>query len=111
FHIVRAREGQGALKAKRPRTFSPFHSISLPSSSIKTGCTPGKGRDANRGLGLLIPGIVEIIIAPVSVCHQVSTIGQFPLPILSLYQYQASSLMGSPTLPKTFREERSCFLT
>jgi hypothetical protein len=42
--------------------------------------------------------------AAVSVCHQVSTMGQRFLPMCSLYHCQASSLIGSPTLPITFSE-------
>ena len=52
-----------------------------------------------------------IMIPPVSVCHQVSTIGHFPFPTFSLYQSQASSLIGSPTVPRTFRELKSYLLT
>ena len=44
------------------------------------------------------------MIPPVSVCHQVSTTGQLFLPMCSLYQCQASSLIGSPTLPITFND-------
>src|SRR5699024_2156033 len=107
FQMVRAMEGQGTLKANAPDIFLPLNSISFPASSINTGCTPGRGKVANVGLGLEIPAIVEIIMAPVSVCHQVSTIGQLPLPMCLSYQCQASSLIGSPTLPKTFKELKS----
>src|SRR6478736_5238971 len=44
---------------------------------------------------------------PVSVCHQVSTIGHFFPPAFSSYQCHASSLMGSPTVPNIFKELRS----
>ena len=44
---------------------------------------------------------------PVSVCHQVSTTGHFFLPILSWYQFQASSFIGSPTEPITLRDDKS----
>ena len=63
------------------------------------------------------PGSGAIICAPVSVCHQVSTIGagcSFRSPFLpalppmtSRYHIQASGLMGSPTEPRTRIEERS----
>ena len=69
------------------------------------------GLVANVGLSSITPAIDEIIIPPVSVCHQVSTIGHFLFPILSLYQFQASSLIGSPTVPKTFNELKLYFLT
>ena len=37
------------------------------------------------------------MMAPVSVCHHVSTIGQRPPPMCSWYHIHASGLMGSPT--------------
>ena len=49
------------------------------------------------------------MIAPVSVCHQVSTIGQRSPPIISWYHIHASGLIGSPTLPSRRSDERSCF--
>ncbi len=55
------------------------------------------------------PGSGEIIIAPVSVCHQVSTIGQRSPPMCLRYQIQASGLIGSPTEPSTRRLDRSNF--
>ena len=59
----------------------------------------------------MTPGIDEISIPPVSVCHHVSTIGHLDLPMFSLYQFQASSLIGSPTVPKILKDERSLPLT
>ena len=56
----------------------------------------------------MIPGSGVIMIAPVSVCHQVSTIGQRSAPITLWYQSQALGLIGSPTEPSRRREERSC---
>ena len=47
----------------------------------------------------VIPGSGVIMHMPVSVCHQVSTIGQRRLPMYSWYQIQASGLIGSPTVP------------
>lgn len=55
--------------------------------------------------------VPEIMWAPVSVCHHVSAMGQRPSPTTSKYQRQTSGLMGSPTLPRTRREERSCLVT
>ena len=49
------------------------------------------------------------MIAPVSVCHHVSTIGHFPRPMYFWYQIHASGLIGSPTDPSRRRLERSCF--
>src|SRR5699024_12717102 len=47
------------------------------------------------------------MIAPVSVCHQVSTTGVRSAPITRRYQIHASGLIGSPTLPITRSEDRS----
>ena len=54
------------------------------------------------------PGRGEIMIAPVSVCHQVSTTGQRPPPMTLWYHIQASGLIGSPTVPSRRRLDRSC---
>jgi hypothetical protein len=43
--------------------------------------TPGSGSVHDPGLVDVTPGTGEIMMAPVSVCHQVSTIGQRPPPI------------------------------
>ena len=37
---------------------------------------PGSGKVAEPGLVVVAPGSGEIMMAPVSVCHHVSTIGQ-----------------------------------
>src|ERR1700710_1317314 len=47
------------------------------------------------------------MIPPVSVCHQVSTIGQFLWPMFSSNQCHASSLIGSPTEPNFLSELKS----
>jgi hypothetical protein len=44
---------------------------------------------------------------PVSVCHHVSTIGQFPLPIVLKYHCHTSGLIGSPTVPNKRRDDKS----
>src|ERR1043165_8619778 len=72
--------------------------------------TPGNGFVAEPGLVGVAPGIGVIMIEPVSVCHQVSTIGQRSLPITSRYHIHASGLIGSPTVPSRRRLERSCFM-
>jgi len=46
-------------------------------------------------------------MAPVSVCHHVSTTGQRPAPMCCQYHTHASGLMGSPTVPSSRREDRS----
>src|SRR6185312_15721702 len=71
---------------------------------------PGNGMVAEPGLVVVMPGSGVIIIMPVSVCHHVSTIGQRSWPIFWLYQIHASGLIGSPTVPSTRSEERSCAL-
>jgi len=47
------------------------------------------------------------MMAPVSVCHQVSTMGHRSPPIARRYHIQASGLIGSPTEPRSRREDRS----
>ena len=71
---------------------------------------PKKGRVAEPGLVGTAPGMGEIMMAPVSVCHQVSTMGQRLRPIFSRYHIHASGLMGSPTVPRR-RSESSLNLS
>ena len=47
-----------------------------PSPSTSSGTIPKNGRPADPGFMSCAPGRVVIMIPPVSVCHQVSTIGQ-----------------------------------
>src|SRR5689334_7904904 len=101
--------GHGNLMQRLPLTLLP--SIIFPFSSISAGCTPGNGSVANDGLAGVMPARLEIMIPPVSVCHHVSTIGHFFLPTCSSYQCHASSLIGSPTVPKILNELRSCLST
>ncbi len=51
-------------------------SSTLPSASTSTGLMPGSGRVAEPGFKGVAPGSGEMRIPPVSVCHQVSTMGQ-----------------------------------
>ena len=46
-------------------------------------------------------------MAPVSVCHHVSTIGQRSPPMWVRYQIHASGLIGSPTEPSSCSDDRS----
>ena len=69
---------------------------------------PGKGSVAEPGFSFVMPGSGVMRIAPVSVCHQVSTIGQRSPPMKVQYQIQASGLMGSPTDPSSRSDDRSC---
>ena len=48
----------------------------VPSLVTISGTMPGSGRVAEPGTVGVAPGRGAIMIAPVSVCHQVSTIGQ-----------------------------------
>ena len=48
------------------------------------------------------------MIAPVSVCHHVSTTGQRSPPMTWWYQTHASGLIGSPTDPSSRSDDRSC---
>ena len=72
------------------------------------------GRDAREreggapGLVSVTPGSGVMRIWPVSVCHQVSTMGQCSRPMLRWYHSHASGLMGSPTEPSSRSEDRSC---
>ena len=49
------------------------------------------------------------MIAPVSVCHHVSTIGAALPPMILRYHIHASGLMGSPTEPSRRSDDRSNF--
>src|SRR5256885_5679466 len=70
---------------------------------------PGTGKVAEPGLVVVPPGSGVMRIMPVSVCHHVSTTGARSPPTLSRYHSQASGLIGSPTLPRTRSDDRSCF--
>ena len=63
---------------------------------------------AEPGLAGVMPGSGEIMIAPVSVCHHVSTTGQRSPPMTVWYQSHAFGLIGSPTLPSSRSDDRSC---
>src|SRR3954451_18371027 len=69
---------------------------------------PGNGNVAEPGLVVVAPGSGLIMMAPVSVCHHVSTTGQRSPPMCSRYHIQASGLIGSPTEPSSRSDERSC---
>src|SRR3954447_7906177 len=69
---------------------------------------PGSGNVADPGVKVVTPGRALIMMLPVSVCHQVSTMGQRPPPMCSQYHIHASGLMGSPTEPSNRSDDRSC---
>ena len=68
---------------------------------------PGSGFIADPGLVAVTPGSGEIMMAPVSVCHQVSTMGALSPPMTSRYHFHASGLIGSPTEPSSRTLDRS----
>ncbi len=76
-YSVRICPGQLSAMHRLPST-AP--SSVLPSASTSSGRMPGRGRVAEPGLTGTAPGRGEIRMPPVSVCHQVSTIGQRSLP-------------------------------
>ena len=63
---------------------------------------------AEPGLVSVMPGSGLIMMWPVSVCHQVSTIGQRSPPMTLWYQSHAFGLIGSPTVPSRRSDDRSC---
>src|ERR1043165_599187 len=97
--------GQGRRMTKAPPF--PCSTLSPVAGSTISTTTPGNGFVTEPGLVGIAPGTGAIIIDPVSVCHQVSTIGHFSLPIFSKYQIQASGFKGSPTLPKSLKLDKS----
>src|SRR5215211_8075900 len=104
--MVLSIDGHGRLITRYPPSLA---ATGLPSRVITSASIPGKGSVPEPGLVGVAPGIGVIMIAPVSVCHHVSTIGHRFLPINSRYHIQASGLIGSPTVPSKRRLERSCF--
>src|SRR5271168_5603861 len=102
--MVRNMEGQGCLITRNP----PEPGGTLTPSRVTTSAiTPGNGKVADPGLVAIAPGSGEIIAAPVSVCHQVSTTGVLSPPMTLRYQRQASGLIGSPTVPSSRRLDKS----
>jgi len=97
--------GHGLVMASSP----PPTPIGFAASSRSSAKIPGSGTVALPGVVSVIPGSGEIIAAPVSVCHHVSTIGHLFAPMFSRYHIHASGLIGSPTVPMRRSFERSCF--
>src|SRR5262245_54034259 len=94
----------------RSTNFPPeLRGTAFPVSSTTSGTIPKNGSVAEPGFVGVAPGNGVIKIPPVSVCHQVSTIGQRLPPMTSLYQIHASGLIGSPTVPSKRNELKSCF--
>src|SRR5687768_1754871 len=96
-------DGHGRVRVRYP---PPVAQV-LPWSSTTSALIPGSGKVAEPGRRVVAPGRGEIMMAPVSVCHHVSTRGQRPPPMCSKYHIHASGLIGSPTDPSTRKEDRS----
>src|SRR5688572_24814640 len=102
-YTPRSMPGHGLRMARYPAL------TSLPFSSSTAASMPKNGSVALPGLVSIAPGSGEIMAAPVSVCHQVSMMGQFLLPMVLWYHIHASGLIGSPTVPISRSDERSYF--
>ena len=75
--MVRNIAGHGFLSTRNPSAPS---ATGLPSSSTISASWPKNGRVPEPGLSGTT-GVGVIMNAPVSVCHQVSMIGHFSLPM------------------------------
>src|SRR5687768_12729774 len=104
--MVRSIDGHGLLITRMPPLPRP---TGCPVSSTISVMMPGSGKVAEPGLVGVAPGSGVIMCPPVSVCHHVSTIGQRPPPTVSWYHIQASGLIGSPTVPRMRKDDRSYF--
>ena len=70
--MPRSIAGHGLVSASRPPPTATRSPLSFRISALM----PGNGCVADPGLVRVMPGSGVIRIAPVSVCHHVSTIGQ-----------------------------------
>src|SRR5438445_12379634 len=104
--MPRSIAGHGRESTRYP---APPRGTDFPSSSTTSALTPGNGNVALPGFVVVRPGSGVMRIIPVSVIHQVSTIGHRPPPIVSWYQSQASGLIGSPTDPSRRRDDMLFF--
>src|SRR5690349_19987838 len=100
---MRAMEGQGCLMTRNP--FPDF--TDCPFSSQMTVASPASGLVAKPCLDGCAEGMGQLMVEPVSVCHQVSMMGQRSFPITQWYQSHAAGLMGSPTVPSKRMAHRS----
>ena len=96
-------DGQGRVRARKP---PPTLTTSPPSLRISAEM-PGNGFVADPGFRFVTPGSGVIMIAPVSVCHHVSTTGQRSPPMTWWYHIHASGLIGSPTEPSSRSDDMS----
>ena len=70
--MLRSIDGHGLVMASKP----PPTGTAAPLSVRISALMPGNACVADPGLVLVMPGSGVIMIAPVSVCHHVSTTGQ-----------------------------------
>ncbi len=105
-YIVRIIEGQGLFTTRNPPSFDA-DGIARSVHDVRDDSRQRARRRSGFRQGLA-PGTGAIMIAPVSVCHHVSTIGHRSPPMCLRYHIHASGLMGSPTVPSSRRLERSC---
>src|SRR5918996_1036084 len=78
-----------------------------PLSVLISALMPGNARVADPGLHVVMPGSGVIMIAPVSVCHQVSTTGQRSPPMWRENQNHPPGLIVSPNEPRKRSDDRS----
>src|SRR5574337_1008829 len=104
-HKERSIPGHGVFTTRYPFVSG---GRSLPFSSTTATLIPGICLVAEPGFSGSVssPGTGEIIVPPVSVCHQVSTIGHFSFPITRKYHCHTSGFIGSPTVPSNLKLER-----
>src|ERR1700691_3248839 len=81
----------------------------LPSRVTTSTLIPGSGRVHEPGFVGVAPGMGLIIMAPVSVCPQVSTVGHRSCPITLRYHIHASGLIDSQTLASNRRLFIGCW--
>ena len=104
---LRRRRCRAAWRARVTRSRGIRSPPARPVDPVQRPRCPEKATVAEPGFVVMAPGRGVIMIAPVSVCHQVSTIGQRPPPMCSWYHVQASGLIGSPTVPSSRSLDRS----
>ena len=78
--MVRNIDGYGRLMTKAPASSTSHF---CPCSFTTSAIIPGSGKVQDPGLVAITPGTGASMIEPVSVCHQVSTIGHLPFPTTS----------------------------
>jgi hypothetical protein len=76
--MPRSIAGHGRSSTRYPPPGTP---TGLPASSTMPASIPGSGNVALPGFRVVAPGSGLIMMAPVSVCHHVSTTGQRSPPI------------------------------